>query len=191
MRLFRAIGRLACRLPRPDEPGPSQARSLGGARREHRDCATRRRALCAGRRLGATCTLHEGRSVPRVPLNAVPAGQIGLLGLRRCVLAGVGRTPRRPSRHRALGILFPHEGTVSQVKLVDHHPRFVRDCDRLTGSGISSGLNTALELIVHFSGTKMAEDAQLNSQYLPSPPVSATIPKEIPPCPLPKAGGRK
>ena len=56
------------------------------------------------------------------------------------------------------------------------HPRFCLDRDRLTGGGISSGLDEALMLIELLLGTEAAEQAQLSTQYYPDPPVSSTIP---------------
>jgi transcriptional regulator GlxA family with amidase domain len=44
-------------------------------------------------------------------------------------------------------------------------PRFVIDRDRLTGSGISSGLDEALALIEMLAGTEAAESVQQNTQY--------------------------
>ncbi|MDB5670181.1 MAG: transcriptional regulator [Alphaproteobacteria bacterium] len=63
-----------------------------------------------------------------------------------------------------------------QVKVVDGYPRFCLDRDRLTGGGISSGLDEALMLIQLLLGTAAAQEVQLSTQYYPQPPVSSTIP---------------
>ena len=73
-----------------------------------------------------------------------------------------------------------------KVKLVPGHPRFVIDRNRITGGGISSGLDEALKVIELLQGTKAAQDAQLNTQYYPDPPVSSVIPDSPPPCIVPK-----
>jgi transcriptional regulator GlxA family with amidase domain len=72
-----------------------------------------------------------------------------------------------------------------KVKLVPGHPRFVVDRDRITGGGISSGLDEALKVIELLQGTQAAQDAQLNTQYYPCPPVSSTIPDTPPACIVP------
>jgi cyclohexyl-isocyanide hydratase len=70
-----------------------------------------------------------------------------------------------------------------QVKVVDGHPRFCLDRNRLTGGGVSSGLDEALMLIQLLLGTSAAQQVQLDTQYFPQPPVSGTIPPNDT-CPL-------
>jgi transcriptional regulator GlxA family with amidase domain len=62
------------------------------------------------------------------------------------------------------------------VTVVDGYPRFVVSGNRLTGGGISSGLDEALQLILLLFGRETAEDAQLQTQYYPQPPVTSAIP---------------
>jgi transcriptional regulator GlxA family with amidase domain len=64
-----------------------------------------------------------------------------------------------------------------KVTIVPGHPRYCLDRDRLTGGGISSGLDEALKLIELLKGRKAAEEAQLTTQYFPKPPVRAVIPR--------------
>jgi cyclohexyl-isocyanide hydratase len=66
-----------------------------------------------------------------------------------------------------------------QVTVADGHPRFVLDRNRLTGGGISSGLDEALRLIELLSGTAAAQSVQQTTQYYPDPPVSSLIPNVI------------
>jgi transcriptional regulator GlxA family with amidase domain len=63
------------------------------------------------------------------------------------------------------------------VKLADGFPRFWLDRNRLTGGGISSGLDESLQLITLLSGVEAAESVQQNTQYYPDPPVSSQIPQ--------------
>jgi cyclohexyl-isocyanide hydratase len=65
------------------------------------------------------------------------------------------------------------------VTVADGHPRFVLDRNRLTGGGISSGLDEALKLIELLSGTEAAQDVQQTTQYYPDPPVSSEIPNVV------------
>jgi transcriptional regulator GlxA family with amidase domain len=74
------------------------------------------------------------------------------------------------------------------VLVAEGHPRFVLDRNRLTGGGISSGLDEALMLIQLLRGTVAAQQTQQNTQYYPDPPVSSAIPPAPPQCPLPRHG---
>jgi transcriptional regulator GlxA family with amidase domain len=71
-----------------------------------------------------------------------------------------------------------------EVKVVGGHPRFHLDRDRLTGGGISSGLDEALKLIELLKGTDKAKSVQQMTQYYPCPPVGSVIPDGST-CPLP------
>ena len=70
-----------------------------------------------------------------------------------------------------------------KVQMADGFPRFYLDRNRLTGGGISSGLDEALELIRLLSGQAKAQDVQQTTQYYPDPPVHSAIPQTIT-CPL-------
>lgn len=63
------------------------------------------------------------------------------------------------------------------VKVVEGHPRFVVDRNRITGGGISSGLDEALKVIELLGGTDQAQEVQRNTQYYPDPPVASTLPR--------------
>jgi len=56
------------------------------------------------------------------------------------------------------------------------HPRFVVDRNRVTGAGISAGLDEGLALIELIAGTDAATSVQAFTQYFPLPPVNGTIP---------------
>lgn len=63
-----------------------------------------------------------------------------------------------------------------QVKIVAGNPRYHLDRNRLTGGGISSGLDEALRLIELLQGTAAAQEVQRTTQYYPCPPVASVIP---------------
>ena len=63
-----------------------------------------------------------------------------------------------------------------KVIVADGNPRFVQDRNRLTGGGISSGLDEALRLVELLRGTLVAQDVQQSLQYYPRPPVDSAIP---------------
>jgi transcriptional regulator GlxA family with amidase domain len=56
------------------------------------------------------------------------------------------------------------------------HKRFIVSGNRLTGGGISSGLDEALKLISLMFGEDSAKDVQVSTQYFPQPPVMGVIP---------------
>jgi len=76
-----------------------------------------------------------------------------------------------------------------KIQVVQGNPRFVVDDRngtkgiRVTGGGISSGLDEALELVRRIAGLDVAEQVQLTTQYLPKPPINVAIPVATQ-CPL-------
>ena len=62
-------------------------------------------------------------------------------------------------------------------------PRFVVDRNRVTGGGISSGIDEALELTARISSYDIAKQVQAVTQYFPRPPIRGDMP-EPGPCPL-------
>ena len=63
-----------------------------------------------------------------------------------------------------------------QVDLAPDYPRSWLDRNRLTGGGISSGLDESLELITLLSGMAKAQAVQQDTQYYPAPQVRSSIP---------------
>jgi transcriptional regulator GlxA family with amidase domain len=64
------------------------------------------------------------------------------------------------------------------VQVVEGHPRFVVDRNRITGGGISSGLDEALKLVELLTSYEVAQKVQRAIQYYPDPPVASTIPQQ-------------
>lgn len=71
-----------------------------------------------------------------------------------------------------------------EIKVAAGNPRFVVDRNRVTGGGISSGLDEALGIIQLIAGTGIAQQVQLQTQYYPAPPVCGAIPVATT-CPIP------
>ena len=71
-----------------------------------------------------------------------------------------------------------------KVTVCEGHPRYCWDRNRLTGGGISSGLDEALALIERVFGTARAQSVQQTTQYYPRPPVTSEIPPATS-CPVP------
>ncbi len=62
------------------------------------------------------------------------------------------------------------------INVVEGYPRFVIDRNRVTGGGISSGLDEALKMVELLSSTAIAQQVQQFTQYYPCPPVTSKIP---------------
>jgi len=84
---------------------------------------------------------------------------------------------------------YPAIHVVGSVK--EGFPRYVVDPEtpggfgtRVTGGGISSGLDESLRLVELLFGTATAESVQVSIQYFPEPPVHGAIPGSTtcPPC---------
>lgn len=71
--------------------------------------------------------------------------------------------------------LFPH------VTVASGYPRYVVDRNRVTGGGVSSGIDQALELARMILGDDAAQQAQLLIQYAPAPPFGSGDPCGAPP----------
>jgi len=56
------------------------------------------------------------------------------------------------------------------VTVADGYPRFVIDANRITGGGISSGLDEAMAIVALLLGEQTARTGQLTMQYAPDPP---------------------
>jgi len=72
------------------------------------------------------------------------------------------------------------------IQVAEGYPRFVVDRNRVTGGGISSGLDEALKMVELLAGYEVAQSVQQFTQYYPCPPVASTIPPTNT-CPLDSA----
>jgi cyclohexyl-isocyanide hydratase len=61
------------------------------------------------------------------------------------------------------------------VKVAQGFPRFVLDRNRLTGGGISSGLDEAFKVVELLAGYETAQAIQRTTQYYPCPPVASEL----------------
>jgi cyclohexyl-isocyanide hydratase len=70
-----------------------------------------------------------------------------------------------------------------EIKVAAGFPRYIIDRNRVTGGGISSGLDEVLAVIALVAGEDVARQAQLTTQYYPNPPFWGEIPV-VETCPL-------
>jgi cyclohexyl-isocyanide hydratase len=91
------------------------------------------------------------------------------------------------------GLLDGHQATThwafvnclkrfSAIDVDTANRRFVVSGNRLTGGGISSGLDEALKLILLLFDEGTAKGVQSTAQYFPQPPVMGELPWTPPPC---------
>lgn len=71
---------------------------------------------------------------------------------------------------------FPH------IDVDTGRKRFLVSGNRLTGGGISSGLDESLELVRLLFGDDIAKKVQVATEYFPRPSVMGALPSEAPQC---------
>ncbi len=72
-------------------------------------------------------------------------------------------------------------GFLEDFGAVPTDERVVIDRDRVTGGGVTAGLDFALTLVAELLGRAVAEAIQLRIEYLPEPPFAAGSPRTAPP----------
>lgn len=73
-----------------------------------------------------------------------------------------------------------HWGSLDQLALLGAQPvaeRVVFDRDRVSGAGVTSGIDFALAVVAHLAGDDVARRIQLQMEYDPAPPFDAGSPE--------------
>ncbi|KAJ8098699.1 class I glutamine amidotransferase-like protein [Lipomyces tetrasporus] len=76
-----------------------------------------------------------------------------------------------------------HWASIDQLSLLGAEPvadRVVRDRDRITGAGVTSGIDFALTVVAELAGADVAQQIQLELEYDPEPPYKAGSPRSAP-----------
>jgi len=77
-----------------------------------------------------------------------------------------------------------HWSSIDQLSLLGVEPiheRVVRDRNRITGAGVTSGIDFALTVAADLVGHQIAQEIQLQMEYDPAPPYQAGSPRTAPP----------
>ncbi|MBO9099733.1 MULTISPECIES: DJ-1/PfpI family protein [unclassified Rhizobium] len=77
-----------------------------------------------------------------------------------------------------------HWSSLDQLALLGAEPvaaRVVRDRNRITGAGVTSGIDFALEVVAELFGPVVAQEIQLQMEYDPEPPFQSGSPRSAPP----------
>lgn len=91
-----------------------------------------------------------------------------------CGAAGLLRG-KRATTHWASFDLLPYFGAIPV------RARVVEDGNLITTSGVTAGLDGALQLAARLRGADVAQAIQLNIEYAPDPPFNAGTPESAPP----------
>ena len=59
--------------------------------------------------------------------------------------------------------------------------RVVRDRNRITGGGVTSGIDFALKVVADLAGAEVAQEVQLQMEYDPEPPFDVGSPRSASP----------
>lgn len=76
-----------------------------------------------------------------------------------------------------------HWSSLDQLGLLGAHPaseRVVRDGNRITGAGVTSGIDFGLMVVAELAGDDAARKVQLQIEYDPEPPFRAGSPRSAP-----------
>ena len=82
--------------------------------------------------------------------------------------------------HRATTHWLSHE-LLSELGAIPVEERVVRDRNRVTGGGVTAGIDFALALVAELRGREVAERIALIVEYAPAPPFRTGSPREAPP----------
>jgi cyclohexyl-isocyanide hydratase len=77
-----------------------------------------------------------------------------------------------------------HWSSIDQLSLLGSDPvseRVVRDRNRITGAGVTSGIDFALTVVAELAGAEVAQEIQLQMEYDPEPPYQAGSPRSASP----------
>lgn len=77
-----------------------------------------------------------------------------------------------------------HWSSLDQLALLGADPvsqRVVRDRNRISGAGVTSGIDFALTLVAEIAGDAVAKAVQLQMEYDPQPPFTSGSPQTAPP----------
>jgi cyclohexyl-isocyanide hydratase len=149
-----------------------------------------------GLTLGTDCTLEEA---PPLDVVLVPGGMgvnalladdsvLDFIAWRGASAAWVTSVCTGALVLGAAGLLRGYRATTHWLSL-DLLPEFgatpvearvVRDRNRITGGGVTAGIDFALALVAELHGREAAERIQLMLEYDPAPPVSAGSPRTAP-----------
>ncbi len=125
--------------------------------------------------LGCIAALEAPRFLAAIRRLAEGATYVTSVCTGSLILAAAGLlTGRRAASHWAFRELLAAFGAIPDAG------RVVRDGNRITGGGVTAGIDFALSLIAELRGQEAAQAAQLLLEYAPKPPFDAGLPETAP-----------
>ena len=125
--------------------------------------------------LGCIAALESPRFLAAIRRLAERAAYVTSVCTGSLILAAAGLLEgRRAACHWAFTDLLSAFGAIPDAG------RVVRDGNRITGGGVTAGIDFALSLIAELRGEEAAQGAQLLLEYAPDPPFDAGSPKTAP-----------
>jgi len=125
--------------------------------------------------LGCIAALENPRFLAAIRRLAENATYISSVCTGSLILAAAGLLDgRRAACHWAFRELLAAFGAIPDSA------RMVRDGNRITGGGVTAGIDFALSLIAELRGIEAAQGAQLLLEYAPEPPFAAGLPEMAP-----------
>lgn len=125
--------------------------------------------------LGCIAALEKPRFLAAIRRLAEDATYVTSVCTGSLILAAAGLLDgRRAACHWAFRDLLAAFGAIPDSA------RVVRDGNRITGGGVTAGMDFALSLIAELRGAEAAQGAQLLLEYAPAPPFDAGLPATAP-----------
>ena len=125
--------------------------------------------------LGCIAALETPRFLAAIRRLAEGATYVTSVCTGSLILAAAGLlTGRRAASHWAF------RGLLAAFGAIPDSARVVRDGNRITGGGVTAGIDFALSLIAELRGEEAAQGAQLLLEYAPEPPFDAGVPETAP-----------
>lgn len=125
--------------------------------------------------LGCIAALETPRFLAAIRRLADGARYVTSVCTGSLILAAAGLlTGRRAASHWAFREFLAAFGAIPDSA------RVVRDGNRITGGGVTAGIDFGLSLIAELRGDTAAQGAQLLLEYAPEPPFGAGVPEAAP-----------
>ncbi|EKM98640.1 MULTISPECIES: DJ-1/PfpI family protein [unclassified Acidocella] len=125
--------------------------------------------------LGCIAALETPRFLAEIRRLGASAGYVTSVCTGSLILAAAGLLDgRRAACHWAFRTLLSAFGAIPDAG------RVVRDGNRISGGGVTAGMDFALSLIAELRGEEAAQGAQLLLEYAPEPPFAAGLPEMAP-----------
>jgi cyclohexyl-isocyanide hydratase len=135
--------------------------------------------ICVPGGYGVSAALRDAEFISQLRRLGLSARYVTSVCTGSLLLAAAGLLEgKRATCHWAWRELLAESGV--QVESA----RIVRDGNRITGGGVTAGIDFALAVVAEIAGDEVAQGIQLSIEYAPQPPFDAGSPESAPPAVL-------